>query len=99
MRRRQRRKPAVFGESLKPLENRRAPMRSEKFRTIPLELSYDMIQSFIETGLRAMAKGKIKDSDDVLKIKLDYAGGHVSGDKIIPVEVIVQKGVRLVSFG
>lgn len=74
-------------------------MTSEKFRTVELELSYDMIQSFIETGLRAMAKGKLKDSDDVLAIKLDYAGGYVTQDKIIPVEVIVQKGVRLVSFG
>jgi len=74
-------------------------MRSEKSKTIELELSYNMIQSFIETGIRAMAKGKLKDSDDVLSIKLDYAGGYVAQDKVIPVEVIVQKGVRLVSFG
>ena len=74
-------------------------MRSEKSKTIELELSYNMIQSFIETGIRAMAKGKLKDSDDVLAIKLDYAGGYVAQDKVIPVEVIVQKGVRLVSFG
>jgi hypothetical protein len=99
MKRKSKPNPVVFGESTStPSGNRRQKMTSKK-STVELKVSWDNIQSWIEAGIRSMAKGKISDQDHVLKIKLDYAGGYVAGDKIIPVEVITEKGVRVISFG
>lgn len=70
-----------------------------KKTTVNLEVSYSLLSSWIEAGIRSMAKGKISDKDDVLAIKLDYPGGYYPSDKIIPIEIITEKGVKLVNFG
>jgi len=76
-------------------------MNSNRFETLKFDVSYDNIQSWILAGLRTMAKDKLKDEDELLSLKLDYAGGFVAHDKVIPVEVIRDndKGVTIRTFG
>src|SRR6266550_1033464 len=80
---------------------RRRNMSSNRFETLKFDVSYDNIQSWILAGLRTMAKDKIGDEDELLKLKLDYPGGYVASDKVIPIEVIRDndKGVTIRTFG
>lgn len=73
-------------------------MRSEnKLTTSELTVSWSNIQAWIEAGLRSV-KG-IPDNVDIVKIKLDYPGGYVGEDKVIPVEIISREEVQIISFG
>lgn len=72
---------------------------ANNYKPVNFEVSWGFIQQAIETAVRTLAKGKLKDSENVMSIKLDYAGGYVAQDKVIPVEVLVQKEVRTLRFG
>ena len=74
-------------------------MSSENLRTINLDISWANIQDQIASLIYSMAKGKISEKEDIISVKLDYAGGFVPQDKIIPVEIIVKKGVQTIHFG
>jgi len=79
--------------------SRRPKMNSNNIRMERLEVSWDNIESWIATGIQSLAKGKFKDDEDIVRIKMDYAGGFVSVEKIIPVDIVLQKGVRTIYFG
>ena len=76
-------------------------MSSNRFETLKFNVSYDNIQSWILAGLRTMAKDKLGNEDELLSLKLDYPGGYVANNKVIPVEVIRDndKGVTVRTFG
>lgn len=74
-------------------------MNSSKLKTVGLQISWNNIQDFIASNLYPLAKGKIDPDDEIVSIKLDYKGGYVSQDKIIPVEVITRKGVSKHNIG
>ena len=76
-------------------------MNSPRFETIQFDVSWDNIQAWILSGLMSMAKGKLKDDDEILSMKLDYQGGYVAQDKVIPIELIKDKdkGVQTLKFG
>lgn len=71
----------------------------QNLKTLHFDISWGNIQDTIASMIYAIAKGKIKNNEEILSIKLDYAGGYVSQDKIIPVECVIQKGVRIINFG
>ena len=68
-----------------------------KLETHFLKLSWSNIQDQIVALLYATKA--IPEDQEGMSIKLDYAGGFVAQDKIIPVEVIVKKGVEVLKFG
>ena len=80
-------------------KERGTKMSSKNLRTVDLELSWGNIQDQIASLIHSMAKGKLKDNEEVVSLKLNYSGGYVPQDKIIPVEVIVRKGVSKVESG
>ena len=71
-------------------------MSSKRLETVPLEISWSNIQDQIAALLYAMRK--IPEGTEILSIKLNYPGGFVSQDKIIPVEVVIRKGVQVLRF-
>jgi hypothetical protein len=82
------------------MSKRKGPqMTSNKLKTVELQISWNNIQDFIASNLYSLAKGKINSDDEIVKIKLNYAGGYVPEDKIIPVEVITRKGVSKHNIG
>lgn len=68
-------------------------------KTLHFEVSWGNIQDQIASMIHALAKGAIKHNEEIISIKLNYAGGYVGNDKVIPVECIIQKGVRSIKFG
>lgn len=74
-------------------------MSSENLRTVCLDISWSNIQDQIASLIYAMAKGKLTEKDEIVSVNLKYAGGFVAHDKIIPVELVVKKGVQIKHFG
>ena len=66
-------------------------MSSKRLSTVSMEVSWSNIQDSIASMLYALGKGKIDPDQEIMSIKLDYAGGYVAQDKVIPVEVILKK--------
>jgi len=87
-----------FGEDLKNRSKTRRPeMNSKKkLETTQCKLSWSNIENQIASFLYATKA--IKHDHEILSISLGYAGGYVSHDKIIPVEVITTKGVHTIKF-
>lgn len=80
-------------------KNGRSKMSSENLRTVCLDISWSNIQDQIASLIYAMAKGKLTEKDEIVSVNLKYAGGFVAHDKIIPVELVVKKGVQIKHFG
>ncbi len=74
---------------------------NKRFEPLQFNVSWDNIESWILAGLRTMAKDKIKDNDELLSLKLDYPGGYISSEKVIPIEIIRDndKGVTVRKIG
>jgi hypothetical protein len=95
-----REKPPQLGDVLKKNSDKRRPkMSSKALKTVDLKMSWNNIQDAIASVIYPIAKGKISSDDEIISIKLDYKGGFVSQDKIIPVEVITRKGVSKINLG
>lgn len=74
-------------------------MRSKRsLQTVKLEVAYSLIQDNMAQMLMAFAKGKISSTDDIVAIKLNYPGGHVAQDKVIPIEIILKKEADLLQY-
>lgn len=65
---------------------------SKKFNSIELQMSWSNIQDQIAALLYATKK--VANSDEILSISLEYGGGTVGFDKIIPIKVLTRKGVQ-----
>ncbi len=86
-----------FSESTS--KRKKSTMTSPKFEEVELKLSWSNIQDQIASFILATAKGKIPENSDISSIKLAYAGGYLSRDKIIPVTILVRKGVSKLPIG
>lgn len=69
---------------------------SNKQKVYETELSWSNIQDQIAALLYATKL--ISDKEEILSIKLEYAGGHVGQDKVIPVKIITRRGVQVKYF-
>jgi hypothetical protein len=100
MKRKQKEKPVALGDDLKTLSARKKPMSNSKqsnsLSTVVTELSWSNIQDQIAALLYATKK--IPEKTEILSIILDYAGGAVANDKVIPVKIITRKGVQVTYF-
>lgn len=61
------------------------------FETHETQISWGTIQDLIASFLHAAPKGTVH--GEIMNIKLDYKGGYLSNDKLIPVTILVRKGV------
>lgn len=71
-------------------------LADKKAKTYNLEMSWGFIQQYIAQALYATTA--IPHDQEIMSIKLDYEGGYVSTDKIIPIEVITKKGVKYLNI-
>lgn len=66
-------------------------MRSDRYETVPLEVSWSNIRDFIASGLIPLAKGKLNSEDMITDIRL---GGYKPNGEIIQVEVTLKRPLK-----
>ena len=64
-------------------------MNSGKLRTVSKEVSWGNLQDQLAALFYSLKV--IPEGTEIVKIKLDYSGGYVAHDKIIPVEIITKE--------
>jgi len=70
------------------------------FRSIPMKMSWGNIEDLIASFIHATQKGRFKKNDEIVHVKINnYEGGYVSSDKELNIEVLVKKGVKVITFG
>jgi hypothetical protein len=92
MRRRQNPNPKLVNLSVsleKPLQHRKPNMSSKQLRTDEVSISWSNIQSQIEQLL--YATGKLKRTEEVVSMKMEYPGGYLPSDKLIKITYISKK--------